>query len=203
MNGKNHYTTNRAVILSRVSTILQTEEHGGTGIEFQENKLKQYATIYEMNIVGKVSDVASGGLSTRNGIQELEKLVTDGLVDVVLIWNVSRAFRSMVHFTTFYEFLNIHKVELVSVSEGIRSSTKTGKMMFGVLCSLAEFEKSVISERMMSGKITKARSGSRKFGGKIPFGYKKSNDGEIEVDSTNSKIVKYIFKKTNWWLARF
>ena len=68
------------------------------------------------NLKKIISDVASGGLSTRDGIQELKNDILNGGVDVVLIWNVSRAFRSMIHFTRFYEFLNNHNVELISVS---------------------------------------------------------------------------------------
>ena len=37
----------------------------------------------------------------------------------------------------------------------------------------------------------------RGFGGKVPFGYKRDNDGDVVVDNDNADIVKYIFKKYN------
>ena len=183
--------------LVRVSTILQTEENGGTGIQFQTEKLSQYATLNNLNLIKTITDVCSGGLETRDGIEEIKSHIDNGECDIVLIWNVSRAFRSMIHFTKFYEYLKKNNVELVSVSEGIRSSNKTGSMLFGIMVSIASFEKSVITERMMSGRTTKVKSGVRGFGSKLPFGYCKNTDGEIVLDEDNSKVVQYIFRKMN------
>ena len=184
------------ISLIRVSTNLQTEENGGTGIPFQKEKLSQYATLNDLNLVKTITDIASGGLETRAGIEELKTHIENGDVDVVLIWNVSRAFRSMIAFMKFYEYLKNHNVELISVSEGIRSSRKEGEMMFGIMCSIAGYEKEIITERMVSGRNTKVKNGQRAFGGKLPLGYSKDNDGNITVDS-NSVIVNYIFKKMN------
>ena len=184
--------------LVRVSTTLQAEENGGTGIQFQTEKLSQYATLNDFNLIKTITDVCSGGLETRDGIEELKSHIENGEVDVVLIWNVSRAFRSMIHFTKFYEYLKKYKIELISVSEGIRSSRKEGEMMFGIMCSIASYEKELIRERMMSGRITKVQNGIRGYGSKLPFGYTRRNtDGEIVVDKENSKVVQYIFRKMN------
>ena len=192
----------RAVSLIRISTTLQTEEKGGTGIQFQTEKLSQYATLNDLTLIKTITDVCSGGLETRDGIEELKTDIENGSVDIVLIWNVSRAFRSMIHFTKFYEYLKKYKVELVSVSEGIRSSRKEGEMMFGIMCSIAGYEKELIRDRMMSGRATKVKNGIRGFGSKIPFGYIKDDDGEIYPDENQSKIVEYIFRKYNSLLKR-
>ena len=196
---QNNYKTQtkNTIGLTRVSTYRQSELAGGTGIEFQSDKLTQYATFNDLNLIKIISDVASGGLETRDGIEELKTLIEGGDIDVVLIYNVSRAFRSMIHFTKFYEYLKNHNVELISVSEGIRSSTPTGKMMFGVLTSISELEKDVIASRCQSGVLTKIKNSERGFGGRVPFGYKRDNDGELVVDNKSANIVKYIFKKYN------
>jgi len=188
---------NKTFALTRVSTTLQSEENGGTGIQFQTEKLSQYSTLNDFNLIKTITDVCSGGLETRDGIEELKSHIENGDVDIVLIWNVYRAFRSMIHFTTFYEYLKKHDVELISVSEGIRSSRKEGEMMFGIMCSIASYEKELIRERMMSGRITKVQNGIRGYGSTLPFGYCKNTDGEIELDEDNSKVVKYIFGKMN------
>ena len=182
--------------LVRISTNLQSTENGGTGIQFQSEKLSQYAKLNDLHLTKIITDVCSGGIEHRDGINELKSHIVNGEVDVVLVWNTSRAFRSMIYFSKFYEFLKEHNVELISVSEGIRSSRKEGEMMFGIMCSIAGYEKDLIKERMMSGRITKVKNGVRGFGSKLPFGYKKI-DGEIVIDAENSKIVKYIFKKLN------
>ena len=82
----------------------------------------------------------------------------------------------MLHFAKFYEFLNQHNVALISVSEGISSQTKEGQMMYGMMISIASYEKEIIKERLMSGKITKAQKGIRAFGSKVyPDGKPLSN----------------------------
>ena len=193
MEGNNKMNTYGLV---RVSTKLQSEENGGTGIQFQSEKLSQYATLNDLTLIKTITDICSGGLDTRDGIEELKSHIENGDVDVVLIWNVSRAFRSMIHFTKFYEYLKKNNVELISVSEGIRSSRKEGEMMFGIMSSIAGYEKEIITERMVSGRTTKVKNGERGFGGILPFGYTKKSDGQIVADD-NSEIVKYIFKKMN------
>ena len=182
--------------LVRISTSIQSEENGGTGIPFQKEKLSQYATLNDLNLVKTITDIASGGLETRAGIEELKTHIENGDVDVVLIWNVSRAFRSMIYFTKFYEYLKNHNVELISVSEGLRSSRKEHQMVFEIMMSVAAYEKSIIKSRLSSGRKMKVRMGVRGFGGTLPLGYSKYSDGEIRPDG-NSEIVKYIFKKMN------
>ncbi len=185
------------ISLVRISTQLQTEEMGGTGVQFQTEKLSQYARLTDLNLIKTITDVCSGSYETRDGIDELKSFIDDGKVDVVLIWNTSRAFRSMIAFSKFYEYLKKNEVELISVSEGIRSSRKEGEMMFGIMCSVAGYEKDIIVERMMSGKILKAKNGERSFGGRLPYGYTKSENGDIVLDETESEIVEYIYRKRN------
>ena len=185
----------RTIGLVRVSTILQTEENGGTSIQLQTEKLKQYADLHDLELNDVIVDVASGGLETRDGVEKLKEMIERKEVDKVLIYNVSRAFRSMVHFTTFYEYLKKNNVELISVCEGLRSSRKEHQMIFGIMCSVAAFEKDTINFRLHNGRKTKVRNGERGFGGRLPFGYKRFN-GNVITDS-NADIVKYIFKKTN------
>jgi len=178
----------------RVSTIGQEEN---TSIDFQTEKLTQYATLNNLHLKKVITDVCSGSYETRDGIDELKSLIDAGKVDVVLIWNTSRAFRSMIAFSKFYEYLKKNEVELISVSEGIRSSRKEGEMLFGIMCSVASYEKDIIVSRMMSGKIQLAKSGERSFGGRLPYGYTKSENGDIVLDETESEIVEYIFRKRN------
>ena len=160
MEGNNKMNTYGLV---RVSTKLQSEENGGTGIQFQSEKLSQYATLNDLTLIKTITDICSGGLDTRDGIEELKSHIENGDVDVVLIWNVSRAFRSMIHFTKFYEYLKKNNVELISVSEGIRSSRKEGEMLFGIMSSIAGYEKEIITERMVSGRTTKVKNGERGY----------------------------------------
>ena len=180
----------------RISSVSQNELNGGTGVEFQTKKIKQYADLNDYHLADVFVDEISGVIDHRDGIEKLKVLIEAGKVERVLIWNTSRLFRSMVLFAQFYEMLNKHNVELISVSEGIKSSEKTGEMLFSIMVGISAYEKSIINERMVSGILTKVKSGKRGFGGKLPFGYKKK-DGEIILDPKDGEIVKYIYKTIN------
>ena len=73
--------------LIRISSTTQSEKNGGTGLEFQRNKITQYAELNDFNLVSVLDDVCSGGLSTRSGVEKLKHHVSNGEVDVVLICN--------------------------------------------------------------------------------------------------------------------
>ena len=88
--------------------------------------MSQCAELHNLELVKVIQDVASGAIKTRDGIEEIKSEVRNGNVEVILIYNTSRCFRSMLHFAKFYVFLNEHNVALISVSEGISSQTKEG-----------------------------------------------------------------------------
>lgn len=182
----------KSVGLVRVSTHLQSE---GSGLQFQTEKILQYGELHDLQIVKVVSDVCSGSYETRDGVEEVKSLIEDGKVEKVIIWNTSRCFRSMLHFSRFYDYLKKNNIELLSVSEGLSSFSKHGSMVFGIMSSISEYEREIIKERMISGKMTKVRNGERKIGGKLCFGYS-VKEGTVTTDE-NSRIVKFIFKKMN------
>ena len=85
-----------------------------------------------------------------------------------------------------------NNVELISVSEGLRSSRKEHSMIFGIMSSVASYEKQIITDRLESGRVTKVKDGIRGFGSKVPFGYRKNSVGSITVDEkliTRSELV--------------
>jgi DNA invertase Pin-like site-specific DNA recombinase len=51
--------------------------------------------------------------------------------------------------------------ELVSLMDNIDTSTATGKMIFGILATLAEFERNLIVERSKAGQAIAKRNGVR------------------------------------------
>ena len=75
------------ISLIRVSTNLQTEENGGTSIPYQKEKLSQYATLNDLTLIKTITDICSGDLETRDGIDELKSHIKNGGVYFVLIWS--------------------------------------------------------------------------------------------------------------------
>ncbi|WP_234799947.1 recombinase family protein [Mycolicibacterium diernhoferi] len=78
----------------------------------------------------------SGAGDDRPGLAELIEYVRDG--DTVVVWKLDRLGRNMLHILQTVRQLTDRGVTLVSVTNGIDSSTPAGRMMIGVLGSLAE-----------------------------------------------------------------
>lgn len=102
-------------------------------------------------------DVMSGARDDRPGLARLLDYAREG--DVVVVWRLDRLGRSMIQVLRTIETLRNQGVELRSIHDGIDSSTSTGRMMIGILASLAEYERELINER-----ATAAREAARARG---------------------------------------
>ena len=111
---------------TRVSTVAQT-------LHQQHDALKAAGAskIY--------SDTMSGARDDRPGLAALMDQLRAG--DTVVVWKLDRLGRNMLHILETVKALTEMGVTLVSTSDGIDSSTAAGRMMIGVLGSLAEYER--------------------------------------------------------------
>jgi DNA invertase Pin-like site-specific DNA recombinase len=80
----------------------------------------------------------------------------------------------------------------VSLSERIDTTGAAGKMLFGMLAVLAQFERDVISERTKTAMSHK-RAKSERISGRIPYGFALAADGveliPVESEQTVLKLV--------------
>jgi DNA invertase Pin-like site-specific DNA recombinase len=83
--------------------------------------------------------------------------------DTVVVWKLDRLGRNTLHILETVKALTERGVTLVSTSDGIDSSTAAGRMMIGVLGSLAEYERELVKERTaLEGQTSRANG--TKFG---------------------------------------
>ena len=87
----------------------------------------------------------SGARDDRQGLAELMAYVREG--DTVVVWKLDRLGRNTLHILETVKALTDRGVSLVSVTDGVDSSTAAGRMMIGVLGSLAEYERELAIER--------------------------------------------------------
>ncbi len=80
-----------------------------------------------------------------------------------MVWKLDRLGRNMIHILQTVKALTDRGVTLVSTTDGIDSSTPAGRMMIGVLGSLAEYERELIRERTAL-KRESSRVNGTKFG---------------------------------------
>jgi DNA invertase Pin-like site-specific DNA recombinase len=83
--------------------------------------------------------------------------------DTVVVWKLDRLGRNTLHILETVKALTDRGVTLVSITDGIDSSTCAGRIMIGVLGSLAEYERELTRERTAL-KRTASRAIGTKFG---------------------------------------
>ena len=138
-------------IYARVSTREQNADN-------QLLDLRKYCDARGWTVVGEFVDVGiSGAKESRPKLQELLTLAKRRQIDVLLVWRFDRFARSLNHLINTLEELRGRGVEFVSYQEAIDTATPQGRMFFGIVASIAEFERSLIVERIHSG-LRRARA---------------------------------------------
>ena len=137
---------------TRVSTVsqdarLQLDALGATGVEARD----------------VFSDVTSGSRAAvqRPGMKRLLEYAEPG--DTVVVWRIDRLGRSLIDVLNTVNLLREKDVKVRSISDGIDPETSSGRMMLGMLATLAEYERGLITERVNAG-IAAAKQAGTRFG---------------------------------------
>ena len=146
----------RCVIYTRVSSNNQT-------IDNQLNVLREIAKLKGYEIVREYTDEGISGAKgreERKGFDELIKDATRKKFDIILCWSVDRLGRNLSHLVSFLNEIQSVGCDLYIQQSGLDTSTPMGKMMFQLTGIFAEFERSMISERVIAGqKRSKKKNG--------------------------------------------
>ena len=102
-------------------------------------------------------DKASGMKTDRLGLAEAIRYVRDG--DTLTVWKLDRLGRSLSHLIQLTSELAGRGVGFRSLSEAIDTTSAHGKLLLHMLGALAEFERSLITERTRAGLAAAKRRG--------------------------------------------
>jgi DNA invertase Pin-like site-specific DNA recombinase len=145
----------RIALYARVSTSEQTPEP-------QLHALREYAARRGLEIAHEYVDHGISGSRSRR--PALDRLVADAhrrRFDAVTCVKLDRLARSVRHLVELAGDFQALGVDLVVLDQAIDSSTSTGRLLFHVLGSIAEFERDLIRERVTAGMRAAKRRGSR------------------------------------------
>ena len=143
----------RVAIYARVSTDGQTTE----------NQQRELHAVVERNGWTIAAEYVDHGISGAKGRKDrpqfdaLLRAVARKEVDVVAAWSVDRLGRSLQDLVGFLSDLQAKNVDLYLHQQALDTSTPSGKAMFGMLGVFAEFERSIIQERVKAG-LARARA---------------------------------------------
>lgn len=137
----------RAAIYARVSTI-----HNGQSPEMQLRDLRDYCRSRGWETASEYVDIAQSG--AKDSRPELNRLMADAhqrKFDLVLTWKLDRFGRSLRHLVNALADLEACGVAFVSLKDNVDLSTPSGRLMFQIIGAMAEFERSLITERVRAG----------------------------------------------------
>jgi DNA invertase Pin-like site-specific DNA recombinase len=140
-------TSKRAAIYTRVSTDKQT-------IENQLRSLREIAQRRGWEIVSEYKDAGISGAKGRDQRPGLDQMLADASrrkFDVVMAWAIDRIGRSLIDLLGTIQSLEACGVDLYLDQQAIDTTTPMGKLMFQVTGAFAEFERSMIRQRINAG----------------------------------------------------
>jgi len=177
----------RVAFYLRVSTGEQTTAN-------QRRELETVAAKAGWNVVAVFEDTGISGAKGRErrpGYDALLKALTRREVDMVAAWAVDRIGRSMPDLVSFLTELHARGADLYLHQQAPDTSTPAGRAMFQMMAVFAEFERSMIQERVKAGlartKAAGTKLGRPKVGG--------STEAAIRAARADGKDIQKIARE--------
>jgi DNA invertase Pin-like site-specific DNA recombinase len=146
----------RAAIYLRVSTQDQTTANQERELRAVAERMGAEVTVYK--------DHGISGAKGRDKRPAFDKLCQDATkrrIDLVMAWSVDRLGRSLQDLVGFLGELHATGVDLYLHQQGVDTRTPAGRAMFQMLGVFAEFERSIIQERVRAGLRRAQAEGTR------------------------------------------
>lgn len=147
----------RVALYLRVSTDTQT-------VDNQRRELMAVAERLDWHIVAELADEGISGAKGRDqrpGYDRLMQMVTRREIDLIACWSVDRLGRSLQHLVGFLGEINDRQVDLYLHTQGLDTSTPAGRAMFSMLSVFAEFERSILRQRILAGLARSTKKSGR------------------------------------------
>jgi DNA invertase Pin-like site-specific DNA recombinase len=178
----------RAAIYVRVSTDKQT-------VENQVRALHQIAERRGWQVVEEYHDTGISGSKGRDGRPGLDRMLKDASrrkFDVVMTWAIDRIGRSLIDLLATIQTLEACDVDLYLDQQSIDTTTPAGKLMFQVCGAFAEFERSMIRQRVNAGLKRAVAAGKQLGRPKIDEAVEKRIQTQLRTGKGMLKVAREI-----------
>ena len=123
----------------------------------EQNTERQMMILEKYGIQKVFAEKVSGKNADREKLEELRAYVREG--DTVFVTELSRLARSLSDLLEITKEFQEKHVNFVSAKEQIDTSTATGRLVFHLIASIAEFERDLIKERQREGIEASRKAG--------------------------------------------
>lgn len=173
------------VSYERVSTEKQVN-----GITQQHNDIQRYCDFKQIELDRTFTDFGiSGGTDDREQFQEMMKLVKQGLVDEIIITELSRWGRNLGDCIKNLDILKKKKVNLVCLKENINLNSPSGNLMSNLLMVVMEWERQITGERVKN-ILNDKKLNNKQYTRKV-YGYDFVN-GKMVENPTEIRMLKKV-----------
>jgi DNA invertase Pin-like site-specific DNA recombinase len=124
----------------------------------EQNPALQFDALDRVGCKRIFTDYASGARMNRPALEETLGVLKNG--DTLVVWKLDRLGRSLSHLIMLISELEVRGVAFRSLSEAIDTGTAGGRLLFHVMGALAEFERTLISERTRAGMASAKSRGA-------------------------------------------
>jgi len=163
----------KVAVYGRVSTKEQNPES-------QLLDLRKYVKLRDWEVYQEYVDHGISGMEeSRPALDRLMKDARKRKFDVLLVWRFDRFARSTKHLVTALEELEGLGIDFCSYQDSIDTSTNHGKLVFTIMGAIAEFERSLIRERVLAGVRRAKENGIRL--GRPPL--------EVDIDKMKQLVL--------------
>jgi site-specific DNA recombinase len=194
--------TSRVALYCRVSTEEQAERQT---VDAQLDFLRRWCDLHEVPVAGEYVDDGVSGTTPLPDRTDGARLLADADAHQftgVLVYRLDRLARSLRVLLDTHIALERQSISIRSATEPFDTASPIGRFMFQLLGSMAELEKSTITERMSLGRDRVARQG-KWTGGPIPYGFDLDAEACLvpsarlveAVGQTEADVVREVFER--------
>lgn len=149
----------RVALYARVSTADQNAA-------MQLGELREFAERRGFTVYREYVDIITGNVTGRKKPAAYTDLMADAKrrrFDIVAVWKFDRLARSLTALLGALETFSSLGIDFISATQDVDTTTPMGKLFFQVVGAFAEFERSLIVERVRAG-LDYARRAGKKLG---------------------------------------
>lgn len=176
-----------------------TEDQGqGTTLDVQLEACRKYCDQqgwYVPDDFIYVDEGYSGGTLDRPAMARLRADVASGRVKVVVSYRLDRLSRNLADATNLVDREWKNRAVVRSATEEVLPEQDEGWLNYSFRATFADYERRVIRQRTLAGKLRRLREG-RKVHGRAPYGWRNSGTpGFLVLDESAAEVVRTMFHK--------
>lgn len=190
--------TSRVAIYARVSTPNQTKTQT---IEQQLQRLQTHIKQQEWELKSKHifrDDGRSGADLKRAGLDQLRDAVKYGEIDRIIVTAPDRLARNYVHQMILLEEFEKSGCRIEFLDRPM-SDDPHDRLLLQIRSAVAEYERTLVTERMRRGRYAKYRAGTLLPWTRAPYGYRVDPDrprdpAGVWIETAEAAVVQTIFE---------